>query len=229
MNGTSSAVARTHHGWDCLVAAFLDTAAVTSRLLRTNAVAAAWNRASALDTYTVGTLVAHIVQATERTVEVLAEPEPSDRRLVGVAEFYGRNRLEAGASATAGLHRAARAAAVTLAEAGRYEVVDRFDLCRSHLEIVLGRTEPHRLVSVLQIPDGAATIESYLRTRVVELVIHGDDVGASVGVAFSPPVAATGVALDVCLRMARASSGDMNVLRAFARQERASMQDVRVF
>ena len=81
---------------------------------------------------------------------------------------------------------------------------------------------------MLQVPDGAATLDGYLRSRIVEIVVHGDDIAQSVSGSFNPPHAAMDVALDVCLQLARAMSGDLRVLRVFVRQERGDPEDVRV-
>lgn len=215
--------------WPRLIAAFRDAASAASRLLRSDAVAESWSKPSVLRGYTVGGVVAHLVQATDRTRSVLEEDEPGDRRPVGLVEFYGPNRVARQPDIDSGLHAAVRAAAHRAAEQGRDAVADRFDQSRQELDALLTAAHSDRRVPVLQVSDGAATLDSYLRTRVVELVVHGDDIAQSVGLSVEMPDEAMGIALDVCLRLARATSGDVRVLRMFARQERASAEDVRVF
>jgi hypothetical protein len=73
------------------------------------------------------------------------------------------------------------------------------------------------------------TLDEYLRTRVVELVVHADDLAASVGVEPAPPQpATTAVAIDVLVGVARIRHGDMAVLRALARRERDTAGALRV-
>jgi hypothetical protein len=73
------------------------------------------------------------------------------------------------------------------------------------------------------------TLDEYLRTRVVELVVHADDLAASVGVEPVPPQpATTAVAIDVLVGVARIRHGDMAVLRALARRERDTVRALRV-
>jgi hypothetical protein len=63
----------------------------------------------------------------------------------------------------------------------------------------------------------------------VELVVHADDLAASVGVEPTPPQpAATAVAIDVLVGVARVRHGDMAVLRALARRERDTVRALRV-
>ena len=80
-----------------------------------------------------------------------------------------------------------------------------------------------RPVPVVRVPGGQVALAEYLRTRVLELVVHGDDVVCSVAgmSAASPPPGTMGTCMDVCLELARARAGDLPVLRAFTRRERA--------
>lgn len=69
----------------------------------------------------------------------------------------------------------------------------------------------------------AVRLDDFLRTRVVELVVHGDDLAASV--ALDPVPASTettSVAMEVLLHTARAAHGDLAVIRALARKERTA-------
>jgi len=73
------------------------------------------------------------------------------------------------------------------------------------------------------------TVDEYLRTRVVELVVHTDDLAVSVGVE-QPPAgpATTKIAIDVLIEVARLRHGDMAILRALARRERDQVGALRV-
>jgi hypothetical protein len=74
------------------------------------------------------------------------------------------------------------------------------------------------------------TLDEYLRTRVVELVIHGDDLASSVGLAFGPVASDLATtAISTLVEVARVRHGDMAVLRALTRRERDSVQALRVF
>lgn len=217
----------TSDDWAGVVSAFFDAGTTIAALLRSEAVAAQWSEPSVLHGYTVGAVAAHVVQATERVVAVLQEDEP-EGQVADIPEFYGANRVSVDTDPEQGLHAAVRSSALRLADRGRDNVVERLDRCLRDLAPRLEAAGAERRVGVLQVPDGAATLDGYLRTRIVELVVHGDDIAQSVGVTLEPPPAAMDLALDVCLQMARAMTGDLGVLRVFVRQERGSVDDVRV-
>jgi hypothetical protein len=87
-----------------------------------------------------------------------------------------------------------------------------------------------RAVPVIRVAGGQVCLQDYLRTRVLEVIIHADDVACSVAglVVADPPRAAVDVTLGVCLEMARARVGDVGALRAFTRGERAAPDALRV-
>jgi hypothetical protein len=72
-------------------------------------------------------------------------------------------------------------------------------------------------------------IEAYVATRVVELVVHSDDLATSVAL---PPLAvpptAAAVAIEIFVELARARTGDLEVIRAFTRSERSKPDILRV-
>jgi hypothetical protein len=71
--------------------------------------------------------------------------------------------------------------------------------------------------------DLVLAIDDYLATRVVELVVHADDLAVSLGVdPPPPPPAAARLAEHVLLDIARHRHGDTALLRALARRERTS-------
>jgi hypothetical protein len=83
---------------------------------------------------------------------------------------------------------------------------------------------------VARIPGGTSTAADYLPTRVLEVVVHGDDIVASVAGLHhpGPPPEAMDVCLGLCLELARAQSGDVGALRAFTRAERADPGALRI-
>jgi hypothetical protein len=112
---------------------------------------------------------------------------------------------------------------------GAEAVAQRFRDLVTRLLRRLPDESPERLVPVWTIPDGVTRLRTYVATRVVELVVHSDDLAASVD---APPLevprgAATTV-IEVFTELARARSGDLGVIRAFARAERAVPDALRV-
>jgi hypothetical protein len=61
----------------------------------------------------------------------------------------------------------------------------------------------------------------YLATRIVELVVHGDDLASSVGLDWEPPFEAGALAIGILVQIASDQNGAVEVLRVLARSERA--------
>jgi hypothetical protein len=73
------------------------------------------------------------------------------------------------------------------------------------------------------------TLDEYLATRLVELVVHADDLAVSLDVApalLSPAV--TGLVITTLVEVARLRHGDSAVVRALCRRERDSAEALRV-
>ncbi len=191
------------------------------------AVAAAWRGPSALEAYSIGGLVAHgALAGVLRLEQILGEAEPTDGTAVDVVAYYGPNRVEGsgvgGVDVADPLFDMARAAGEDLAQRGHPAVLESCHLGRTRLGAVLPETRADRLVPVLRVRSGVTPLTDYLRTRVLELLVHGDDVAASVpGLTVpDPPSTAVDVCLGLCLDLSRARLGDIATLRAFTRAER---------
>jgi hypothetical protein len=75
---------------------------------------------------------------------------------------------------------------------------------------------------VVDLGDWALTLDDFLLTRVLEVVVHADDLAVSLGVATPAlPVAATDAAVELLARLAVWRHGPVAVVRALARRERA--------
>ena len=201
-----------------LVEAFAAAGDATAAVVGTPEVGRAWGEPSALAGYRVGELAAHTLLATARLETVLAEDPRVHPVVVDLAGFYGPNRVDDPADTDAGLHPFIRAAAGDVARRGHAAVTEELQVVLDRLPGALGDADPARLVSVVNVRGGATRLDTYLRTRVVELVVHGDDLATSVGLPFEPPPPAVEVTLGVCLELARARSGDLAVVRALVRR-----------
>jgi hypothetical protein len=87
-----------------------------------------------------------------------------------------------------------------------------------------------RAIRVVRVAGGQGSLDDYLRTRVLEIVVHGDDVACSFPgmLVPDPPDASLRVCFDVCLELARSRAGDLGALPAFTRAERAAHDLLRV-
>ena len=159
----------------------------------------------------------------------LGEPEPSQRGPseagISAATYFDTVIRSADISETA--NQAIRARGEEAAAGGPAALASDAQATLERLTSRLAGEKPERPVRVAG--GLAMTLDEYLRTRVVELVVHADDLAASVGVEPVPHrQATTAVAIDVLVGVARIRHGDMAVLRALARRERDTVGALRV-
>ena len=200
-------------------------------VVRLPEVTAAWDGDSALEGLTVGALVAHLLVATERLALVLEAdpPAPEEVRVVGLREFYGPNRIDEPSQLAEGVPAALRQGASSRAETGADVVVAEVVALPARLRPLVDAAPDDRLVPVIQVRGGAARLDDYVLTRVIELVVHTDDLACSVGqlVPDVPPDVLT-LVTSAFVDLAVGRSGSRAVVRAFARRERADPDVLRV-
>lgn len=197
--------------------AFISVAGTATTLLREPAVSARWSEPSALADFSVAGLARHLANQVTRTVPLLAAAP--GKSAIPVLEHYTRN-----AWVTSGVDGAdnvwirrqgEKAAAVTTPQ----ELVDDVDAALAELRRVVPAEPAGRVVDF---GDWALTVDDFLLTRVMELVVHTDDLAISVGVPTPEmPPAATDATIQLLARVAAWRHGPLAVVRALARRERA--------
>ncbi len=191
-------------------------------LLGRDEVVGAWPEPSAIAGYTVGGVASHAVHSVLWLEQLLKDVEPVGLRPVTALEYFGPNRVE-GSDDTDPFAASLRAAAEAFAQTGPEIVNAACITARDELVGLLTNASATRAVPVVRVPGGQVPLWEYLRTRVLEIVVHGDDVVCSLSgmhVA-NPPSDTVATCMDVCVELARARAGDLSVLRAFTRRERA--------
>jgi hypothetical protein len=198
-------------------------------ILRRSEVVDSWNQPSAVEHYTVGGLAAHAVHGVLWLEQVLRDAEPVGLRRVTIPEYMGLNRVEGDQDDPFG--RSLRSAAEAFAETGAHIVAAALTVSRDELATLLSTAPASRAVPVIRVAGAYAPLSEYLQTRILEAVVHGDDVGSSVPNLQipDPPSEAVAVSLEVCVELAQARVGDVEALRAFTRVERATPDALRVF
>ena len=189
--------------------AFALAAASVLDLAGSPEVARAWEAPSALEGMTVGGLAGHLVVAVEMTLTLMDRPVPPDAEVADPYAFFGDNRLEGPAAADERARRIV-AGAEDMGAAGQRDVLSRLTEAVAAVERATAGADPDRLVATNRLPDAGARLADYLATRVVELVVHGDDLAVSVGVVWNPPAAAAYVACRLLLDLARGRVGDLD-------------------
>ena len=209
--------------------AFLDTAATAVRLLERPEVAGHWAGASVLREFSVAGLAGHLFRGMSTVGRYLDEPEPSaaDVSAAGISAASYFDTVIRSADISDPANQAIRARGEEAAAGGPAALAGD---ARATLERLTSRLAGEGPGRPVRVAGGLVlTLDEYLRTRVVELVVHADDLAASVGVEPVPPQpATTAVAIDVLVGVARIRHGDLAVLRALARRERDTVGALRV-
>jgi hypothetical protein len=199
--------------------AYLRAARTTAALLRDPAVAARWEQPSALDLYAVSGLAGHLAGQVFFAENALALSEP-DTEPIPILDYYGRVAwitADHGDEAHARIRRGSEAQAAD----GVDVLATRTDAAVARLPEVLAAEPVTRLVR-LPSWQWALTLDDFLLSRLVELVVHIDDLAVSVGVATPPlPAEAVEPVLDLLIQLAERKHGAVAMLRALTRHERA--------
>jgi hypothetical protein len=208
---------------------FLGAAAEARGLIASRAVAARWREPSALPEFTVGALAAHLARAVLVVVDSLdadSDVDPADATMT--ADTYFERGRELAAAADGALDEGSRARAAEAAEAGPNALLERFDATVLSIDERFGAEPADRAV---RLPSGRAMpLDEYLVTRMIELVVHSDDLATSVGLETPEFDALPMAAVIGCMiAMVRARHGDIAVVRGFARRERDVIDALRAF
>ena len=186
---------------------------------------------SALAEFGVRGLAGHLRRAMTVVEGYLDQPAPPADPATGVetvsaAEYYA-TVLPAGQDLDSDFHRAIRQRGIQSAPERPDDLSLQWAETASDLITRLEQEPEDRLVQVFG--GLVLTLDEYLATRLIELVVHADDMAASLGV--DPPAlppAATGLVITTLVDVARLRHGDYGVIRALSRRERDPAEALRV-
>ena len=205
--------------------AFLSSADIARTLLDHDELADRWNDPSPLASMSLGDLTAHLCRAVtvvDTYLDTTGSAEPVDAPGYFLAVDGIRAPDLDGPTA-----RGVRSRAAATSAGGLDAVRCSWDSARRSLEVRLGAEGGQRRIEVF-----GSTMETdeYLTTRLVELIVHSDDLAVGLGV---PTPDFTKEALDgvvECLfTMARRQSRPISLIRAMTRVEREGRDPFRVF
>jgi uncharacterized protein (TIGR03083 family) len=182
-----------------------------------------WAEPSALTGYSIGGLVGHVAAAVGWLGPLLETTDPGGEVPVwSVADYLAPFPVHSQADLEGPLHTAARAQGERSAQRGPKETLTRFVERFDTVVTRLAGDNLDRTVDLRPTLPAAIRLGDFLRTRVVELVVHGDDLAASIGVTAEPPADAMAVATEALVAVAVSTHGPIAVLRALARRERST-------
>jgi hypothetical protein len=198
---------------------YLTAARTALALAEDDAVAKAWTGPSALTGFTVGGLAAHLLQQITSVTAGLAA-DHAGKETVGLFEHYDRAAWLA-ADVDNDYNTGIREGGERAAEAGPATVLAEAASALSALETALAAMDGTETSGNTRWPY-AMTLDDFLCTRLMEIVVHGDDLACSAGV--DTPVFdqdAFDTAAWMLARLAVKRHGQANLVRALARSERA--------
>ena len=162
----------------------LDHSAVTAAvdqltdLVGSAEVADAWEQESALSGMTVGGLARHLVSQFECAIEFLVTPGPPDAQVLTLVGHYDRvDWLLAPVDAVE--NTSIRDDFNQMGSAGHAESVEALARSREHLAAAIDAAGPTTYVPW---QDCALPTDDFLVVRLMEMVVHTDDLSCSVGV-----------------------------------------------
>ncbi len=203
---------------------FLTAARLALRLVGEVGVVQAWDGPSALPEMSVGALAAHLgSQILSTHAAVTAGEAVTDEPPVPLLEHYERVAwLGAGVDHEANV--TIREAAQQSAAMGHDELLLGLQSAVEDLQLAFTSDLPVGLPPAIRMPwwGWSLSFEDFLTTRVMELVVHSDDLAVSVGTVppqFPEPVLGPVLALLVGISLRR--HGQTAMVRALARSERA--------
>jgi uncharacterized protein (TIGR03083 family) len=204
-------------------AAFLEAAGNAANLIDDGRVATNWERPSALEDMTVGAVAVHLASAVQIDA-FLDAPEPPGSRALPPDRFFAGLATDLGDS----IHRGVREGSLERAAIGPDALSSQLRADLDRLADRLTREPPDRRIRAILNLD--MKLDGYLVTRVVELVVHSDDLAVSVE-ADSPALSddLARLVIECLVGVARRRHGDLEVIRALTRHERGNKNVLKVF
>ena len=187
-------------------------------------VAAKWDEPSALERWKVSGLTGHLTRATTSVEAYLDAGQAPEGEAITPARYY---ELILDRDLDSDLNVAVRDRGDEMAADGLAPLLALWDGTLARLEERLDYEAASRRVRVFD--DLVLKLDDYLVTRMLEMIVHADDVAVSTGAALPDfPEAAYELAIGTLVDAARLHRGELAVLRALARRERDEHHALRV-
>jgi hypothetical protein len=195
------------------VGIFLETANVVHAAIADEVVAAAWERPSVLEEQRVSNLCGHLARGIWVVGEYLAAGPPAGPPDFNSAAEYFSLLSD---RATEEFHRANRQREATLVPDGHGELVSMLGDRLAGLDVVLRSGAPDRRVAVFS--GLVIRLDHYLATRIVEQVVHLDDLARSVGHDLWPTPQCDALVVAIGAEIGLRRRGPTAMVRALYRQ-----------
>jgi len=200
-------------------AAYLVAAQAAVALLREPAVAAQWGSQSALEHFAVSGLAGHLARSITQMQRILADP-PGVGPAIPLLDHFARSAWTASSSPEEQVHIEIRSRGEGTAGEGPAVLAEKSQTALAWLQQRLPAEAADRVVELR----GAwcLTLDDFLTTRLLETVVHVDDL--AIITAVEPPqlpAQVTQPVIDLLAQLATVRHGPTAVIRTFSRTERA--------
>jgi hypothetical protein len=193
----------------------IDAVDAATTLIGSPAVAARWDQPSALGGMSVGALSAHLVRAAGAVLAYLDRTDPAARPegelLTPVTYFH--------AAIASPIHERIKEVSKDESMIGPADMAAKCAEVAARMRVRFAEEPSDRLVAALG--GRMLTLDDFCRTRMIEVLIHLDDLAASVGE--QPPDTSEegrGIVIEILVGIARMLHGDWELIRALSREER---------
>jgi hypothetical protein len=203
-----------------ITSTFLESARTAAALLTSEEVGRRWDAESSCAGMTVGGLAFHLAAQAGRSAEILAAPSADPGDLIAVEEHYRRaawvhTGLEE--DANVGIRTSANAEAGSGFEELRAKVAADLDALPA---VLAAASDPDPVLIPWQ--GWALTAHDFLVTRLMEILVHSDDLATSLDVATPQfPDEAVRLVLGLLTSVAVERHGQTALVRALSRPQRA--------
>jgi uncharacterized protein (TIGR03083 family) len=200
---------------------YLSAARTAGELLRSPVLAERWDAPSALADFRISGLAGHLGRGVFSLEQYLAAELPQDVPPIDAVTYLATITTELGADPSAEGNTMVRDRGEADAAAGPQDLADRYDAAVARLAGTLpGLTGD---LTVLMIGRFVVPLHECLITRMIELLVHADDLAVSLGVP-TPDFddRAADLVVGALAGAARRRHGTLPVLRALSRSERAT-------
>ncbi|WP_157248960.1 maleylpyruvate isomerase N-terminal domain-containing protein [Nonomuraea typhae] len=198
---------------------YLVAAGSAVALLGHPAVAAAWAKPSALTEFSVGGLAGHLGHQLVRVDEVLPHDPDTLAPIPLIQHYTSSPWVEAGLDHESNL--AIRQGGEAIAACGAAVLAERMRGVLDRITAAL-KDEPGDRVVHLGWNGWSLRLDDFLLTRLMEIVVHSDDLASSVGIETPElPEPVIDPVVDLLARLAVHRHGATAVIRTLSRAERA--------
>lgn len=206
-------------------ATFLEAARSARNVLDDGRIAELWDGPSALAEFSLRGLAGHLVRGVTSVEDYLNNPLPSEAPITAAEYYVAAVDTQ---DIFSPLHAGVRQRGEDMARVGHSQLLQNLGAAIDRLTHRLPEEPVDRVMRVFR--DLVTTLDGYLETRIVELVVHMDDLAISIGkIDIELPEVPLSSAIATLIDVGRHRHGDLAVLRALSRRERDEIQALRIF